>query len=208
MKDENPLESSYTEHLEEYVQKYWTKIFETPKNENPATDPDGSRHDVNTNPVCLACDMTGKGKPVIRTLANISADKSIFIPVNDVGVSERELDPGENVNHLKGHAKKDEDSATHVKLTIDGKVYDLKDLKDKQYRIGNPIGPFEVVIPDNPLDGLEPPGKAMAVADGYYVIIKPLAPGQHTIKIEAGVSKPHREKEPWAQDVTYIINVT
>ena len=207
MKDENPLESSYTEHLEEHVQEYWKNIFETPKDKNPAIDPDGSRHNVNTNPVCLACDMTGEGKPVIRTLANISADKSIFIPVNDAGVSDRELDPGENVNDLKGHAKKDEDSATDVKLTIDGKVYDLKDLKDKQYRIGNPIGPFEVVIPDNPLDGLEPPGKAMAVADGYYLIIKPLAPGEHTIRIVAGVSKPHKENEPWKEDVTYKINV-
>lgn len=206
MKDENPLESSFTEHLEEHVQIYWTKIFETPKDQNPATDPDGSRHDVTTNPVYCACDMIAK-EPVIRTL-DISADKSIFIPVNDVGVSERELNPGENEKHLKGHAKKDEDSATDVKLTIDDKVYDLKDLKDKQYRIGDPIGPFEVVIPDNPLDGLEPPGKCLAVADGYYVIIKPLAPGPHTIKIEAGVSKPHKENEPWYEDVTYKLNVT
>lgn len=206
MKDENPLESSYTEHLEENVVKYWKLNYETPKDKNPTTDPDGSRHDVTTNPVCLHCDTIAK-KPITRNL-EISADKSIFIPVNDVGVSEPELYPGEDVKDLKKHAKKDEDSATHARLTIDNnKVLDLKDLKQKPNRLANPIGPFEVVIPDNPLDGLKP-GKYLAVADGYYVIIKPLAIGQHTIRIEAGVSTPHKGKEPWIEDITYKINVT
>jgi hypothetical protein len=206
MKDVDLLASPYTEHLEEHVQKYWTKLYQTSKDENPALDLDGSKHAVNTDPVYCACDMTGKGEPVIRTL-NISADKSIFIPVNDVGVSDREH-PGADANDLKRRAKKDEDSATKVKLTIDNDDYDLKDFKNKKYRIGNPIGPFEVVIPANPIGGLEPPGPAMVVADGYYLIIKPLPAGDHIIRIEAGVSEQHKKPGPWDEDVTYKIHVT
>ncbi|HKQ21758.1 MAG TPA: hypothetical protein VJS91_06945, partial [Nitrososphaeraceae archaeon] len=159
-----------------------------------------------TNPVYCACDMIGKGESIIRTLS-ISADKSIFIPLNDVGVSDREH-PGADANDLKQRAMQDEDSATKVKLTIDNDVYDLKDFKNKRYRIRKPIGPFEVVIPDNPLDGLGAPGPAMVVADGYYLIIKPFTPGDHTIRIEAEVSNPHNRKERWTEDVTYKINVT
>jgi len=206
MKDLDALASQYTKNLEEHVQKYWTKLYQTPKDKNPALDPDGSNHDVDTDPVYCACDMTGKGEPVTRTL-NISADKSIFIPVNDVGVSDREH-PGEDANGLKKQAREDEDNATKVKLTIDHDDFDLQDFKNKKFRIRNPIGPFEVVIPTDPIDGLEPPGPAMMVADGYYVIIKPLPPGDHTIRIEAGVSKQHKKSGPWYEDVTYKIHVT
>lgn len=206
MKDVDLLSSPYTEHLEEHVQKYWTNLYQTSKDKNPALDPNGTRHIVDTDPVYLACDMTGKDEPVLRTIY-ISADKSVFIPVNDVGVSDREH-PGADANDLKRRAKKDEDSATKVKLTIDDDEYDLKDLKNKKYRIGDPIGPFEVVIPDNPLDGLEPPGPAMVVADGYYLIIKPFPPGEHTIRIEARVNEQHKEPGPWEEHVTYKIHVT
>jgi hypothetical protein len=192
----DPPNSSYKGHVE----KYWKKILGTPNDQNPATDLDGTRHDVTTNPVYLACSMIGT---VTRNLPDISGDKSFFIPVNPVEVCERELDPGENENDLKKHAREDEDTATNVALTIDGKDYNLK---DDRYRIRH--GPFEVVIPPNPLEGLEPPGACKAAADGYYVMIKPLAPGPHTIRFVAGVKEPHKESEPWEQDVTYKFNVT
>jgi hypothetical protein len=191
-----PLKSSLKQHIE----KYWKKILETPNDQNPATDPDGSRQDVTTNPVYLACSMIGT---VTRNIPDISGDKSIFVPVNPVEICERELDPGENENDLIKHAEEDENSATKVTLTIDGKEYNLE---DKRHRFAH-VGPFDVVIPDKPLDGLEPPGKCKAVADGYYVIINPLAPGPHTIRIVGGVNKPHKELNPWEQDITYKFNV-
>ncbi len=187
--------------LKEHVVKYWKKILETPNDQNPATDPDGSRHDVTTNPVYLACSMIGT---VTRNLPDISGDKSIFVPVNPVEICERELDADENENDLKEHAKKDEDSATNVSLIIDEKKYDLK---DKGHRIGH-VGPFDVMIPEKPLDWLDPPGKCKAVADGYYVIINPLAPGPHTIRFVAEVREPYKDPVPWQQDVTYKFNVT
>lgn len=187
--------------LKEHIQKYWTKILETPNDQNPATDPDGSRHDVKTNPVYLASSMIGT---VTRNLPDISSDKSIFVPVNPVEVCERELDPGETENDLKKYAEMDENSASNVALIIDGKNYNLKDV---QHRIDQ-VGPFEVVIPEKPLHGLEPAGKCKVVADGFYVIINPLAPGPHTVRFQARVDSPYKEGESWEQDVTYKFNVT
>jgi hypothetical protein len=186
--------------LKEHIQNYWKKIFETPNEQNLATDPDGSRHDVTTNPVYLASSTIG---PVTRKLPDISGDKSFFAAVNPVGICDRELDPGESENDLKKYAKDDEDTATSVSLTIDDKKYDLKDIK---HRTGH-VGPFDIMIPDKSLSGLEPPGQSKAVADGYYVIINPLSPGPHTIRFQAGVDKPHKESQPWEQDVTYTFKV-
>jgi hypothetical protein len=187
-------DSSYNQHVEQY----WKKILETPKDENPVTDRTGEKHDVTTNPVFLASSFIGN---VTRKLS-VSRDKSFFIAVNPVEVCERELDPGENENDLKKHASEDEDSATTAKLTIDNVDYDLK---DKKYRIRE--GLFQVEIPENALEGLEPAGRCKVAADGYYVKIKPLSPGTHTIKIVGEVDHPHKEERPWKQDVTYILDV-
>lgn len=186
--------------LKEHVQNYWRKILETPKDQNLTTDPDGSRHDVTADPVYLASSMIG---PVTRNLPDISRDKSFFVAVNPVVVCDRELDPGEGEEHLKKYAQNDEDTATRVSLTIDDKNYDLKDMK---HRTGH-VGPFDIIIPDRSLAGLEPAGKGKAVADGYYVIINPLDPGPHTIRLQGGVDRPHKESQPWEQDVTYRFNV-
>jgi hypothetical protein len=191
----------------QYVEKYWTKILETPNDQNPATDPDGSRHDVTTDPVYLACSMIGT---VTRKLPDISGEQNIFIAVNPVEICERELRSGENEDDLHKHAKKDEDTASKAILEIDGKKYlqskEKNNLLDDRYRIRN-VGPFEVEIPDNPLEGLGYAGKCKVAADGYYVMIKPLAPGPHTIRYVAKVDGPHGESAPWEQDVTCTFNV-
>jgi hypothetical protein len=187
-------DSSYNQHVEEY----WKKILETPKDENPLTDRTGEKHDVTTNPVFLASSFIGN---VTRKLA-VSRDKSFFIAVNPVEVCEHELESGENENDLKKYASEEQDSATTAKLTIDNVDYDLK---DKKYRIRQ--GLFEVEIQENTLEDLEPAGRCKVAADGYYVKIKPLNPGRHTIKIVGEVEHPHNDDKPWKQEVTYIIDV-
>ena len=82
--------------------------------------------------------------------------------MNPVEVCERELGPDENEDSLERHAREDEDFCTKAILTIDGRVFDLK---AEQYRIQHRT--FEVVIPEKPLEGLEPPAKCKAVVDDF-----------------------------------------
>jgi|GEM_PF-1093448 hypothetical protein len=188
---------SYDEH----IVSYWQGMLRKPKDQSPGLDDDGRRTDVSGNPVFLSCNI--RGGTVTRNIGNISPDKSIFIPVNPVVISEPEANTSD-VALLRKHAKEDEDSTSKVTLTIDEDTYDVKELQ--KHRCQNPVGPFEVEIPRNALDELKE-GNWKAVADGYYVMIKPLGPGKHTIRFEAKVDYPYAQKPPWEQDVTYKFEV-
>jgi hypothetical protein len=186
---------------EKDVITYWQGILGTPSNSNPSTDPDGSKHNVETNPVYLASTARGKSN---RKLKAISSDKSIFIPVNPVVISEPEV-PNHSVQECNKYAKEDEDTASVANLTIDGAKYTLKDLQHCRVH----TQAFDVNIPPNGVQNL-PHGKCKAVADGYYVIIKPLPVGSHTIRFEGKVENPaiESEREPhWDQDITYDFEV-
>jgi len=189
----HPPDDSYKKRVE----KYWQNILRIPKDTNPSNATDGSRQDVSSDPVYLAHSCTEI--PVTRDVGTISHGKSIFVPVNPVVVTEVESKDDPSEEKLHKLAKDDEDSATEATLTIDNEEYKLKYLQ--QYRVHH--GLFEVEIPPNAVAGLEPPGSCKAVADGYYVMIKPLSGGQHTIRLKAQVDKPFEKDTPWIQDVTY-----
>jgi len=188
---------SYDEH----IVAYWQGMLRKPKDKSPGLDDDGSRADVSSNPVFLSCNI--RGGTVTRNIGSISSDASIFIPVNPVAISEPEANT-KDVDVLRKHAKADEDSTSNASLTIDEEKYDFKDLQ--KYRCREAIGPFDVEIPRNALEDLKE-GNCKAVADGYYVMIKPLSVGKHMIRFEAKVDNPYTEKPPWEQDVTYNFEV-
>lgn len=54
------------------------------------------------------------------------------------------------------------------------------------------------------LFGITPGPRDPAVADGYWVLLEPLTPGHHTIRIEASVSG---FPFPFVIDVTYKLTV-
>ena len=181
------------------VIKYWQNILGTPINKNPATDPDGSRHDVSTTPVYFASHARGQ---VSRKLNDISAGKSIIVPINPVSIAQPHV-PSGSVDDCKKHAREDEDSASEASITIDdGVTFTLKELQ----RCRVHTQPFEVDVPENAIADT-PPGRWKAVADGYYVKIKPLPPGPHKINFKGKVDRPYKEDAPWFQDITYHFTV-
>ncbi len=187
---------------EEDIIAYWQKMLGKPINQNPGLDPDGTRQDVSTDPVFLSCNVGGG--IVVRNIRSISRDKSLFIPVNPVEICEPEANSSDEAE-LRRIAKEDEDSANKEKttLTIDKKVYDFNDLQ----RFRKSTGPFYVEIPSNGLPNLRP-GSFKAVADGFYVMIKPPLPtGRHTIRFQGRVEKAGTPPSPWEQDVTYNFDV-
>jgi hypothetical protein len=180
------------------VIEYWQYILGKPIAKNPTTDPDGSKHDVTTNPVFLASNAT-RG-PANRTLRDISADKSMVAAVNPCVVAQPHV-PSGSLNDCKKFAEEDEDSAKTATLTIDGTTIDLKELG---YRVKT--RPFDVDVPENAIHNT-PPGRWKAVADGYYIKLKQLTPGRHRINFKGEVDTPYNEKPPWDQDITYQFTV-
>jgi hypothetical protein len=196
------FEFEYDVADESEVIKYWQDILAKPIDNNPATDDDGSKHDVSTDPVYLASGAKGQ---VNRKLKDISAGKSIIIPVNPVLVAEPHV-PSGSVNDCKKYAKEDEDTASEATVTIDdGVICTLKDLQ--QCRVHTQ--PFDVDVPKNGIADT-PAGRWKAVADGYYIKLKPLPPGPHKINFKGTVDEPYGKEKvdaPWFQDITYNFSV-
>jgi hypothetical protein len=86
-----------------------------------------------------------------------------------------------------------------LQVTVDGK--NIKQLW--KYRVQSPV--FDITLPDDNIIGL-PPGKGASVSDGYWLMLEPLSPGDHTIHYEgafvSGTGKGFK------QNVTYHITVT
>jgi hypothetical protein len=187
---------------EQHIVAYWQRMLGTPVDQSPGTDSDGSRHNVSTDPVYLSCNVMGG--TVTRNIGNISAGTSIFAPINPCAITTIEAGPNSSDNELREYAKADEDSASVASLTIDNDdEHDLKSLQPFRFA----AGPFDVMIPPNALGDLKPPGPCRAAADGYYIMIKPLPVGKHTIRFVAKVDKSVPESSPWYQDVTYNFEV-
>jgi hypothetical protein len=163
--------------------KWWTWLFSIPQSSNPITD---------DNP----CDVKQKGLffYLVGTFGGsaernctIQKNKAIFFPIVNVIAT---LDPTPEFNtidKLKIAAAGFIDQATDLQASVDG--VEIKDLKS--LRAQSP--PFKVK------DNFTPDGILTGVSDGYWVPLKPLSVGEHTIHFAA--------KGPVDLDVTYHITV-
>jgi hypothetical protein len=165
------------------VVNYWTRILQTPEDQNPINE-----NDLSANPIYLIGNFGGTTNT--RLPNPISSKQSIVVPVNPVAISEPEANPKTDLEEI---AKKDEDSATQADLEIDGEKYNVKEQKFRVDTGRFPVGP--------------PTGPCKAAADGYYVVIDPLPPGEHKITFEAQVDNPFKEAPPWKSRNTYTFEV-
>jgi hypothetical protein len=72
---------------------------------------------------------------------------------------------------LRACAKADQDKVTTTMITVDG-------VQLNPVRLQSPL--FTVTLPENNDLGLKPQ-TSPAISDGYWVFLKPLPPGNHTI---------------------------
>lgn len=180
------------------VVAYWQLICGIPAAQNPLLDATGEKAFRGQEALKDLVYLSGSnGANRIRNIPDqIPSGSDIFIAVCPVVVTEPEGGTSDT-SVLKKFAEEDASSATTVKLTINGQLY------DKIPRV--PTDPFNVTFPDNGIF-CAPKGTFPAVADGYYAIIDGLPSGNNTIEIEAEVAKPFKgfnEAVPWKDKVTY-----
>ena len=111
--------------------------------------------------------------------------------------------PGSSVLYLDKNAKKDQDSVNSLYLQIGDKVYNYNDLV--KYRTHTDA--FNVVFPNNAIFVVIKGGPSKAVADGFYIITKPLAKRtiQSTLNQVYFVKKHIVQNLTFAQDIKYNI---
>jgi len=103
------------------------------------------------------------------------------------------------------------DAATDITLEVDGQVVSSKTLSQSRVR----SIPFAAVLPANGVPTIPPAPAGIyspAVDDGYYVMLKPLAVGQHTLHFTGAHPGCSYEPtgfslDPFSLDVTYQLTI-
>lgn len=203
--DRTPTVSNFT--LGTLSAAWWKYVLAQPATTNPLLSDTGSRCGVRqAGPVFFLVGSTGT-EPVNRTKCSVPRGRSLFFPmINTV-----------NTMTAKGETAKDlwdqlHDSGgftvTELRAEIDG--VSLVDTRGADPRYRGCVGPdrvcafrfFVIVLPkDNLFGELAPGPRWPTVADGYYVLVPPLAPGRHTIKFGG------KGADGFTQDIVYELTV-
>jgi hypothetical protein len=174
----------------ELVSKWSNWLVKEPFATNPAFDPDGRFCDSNQEGKVWFLASTFEG--VVDRTCEIPAGKAIFVSLGGVFLSfapefpaagDPCLQMGTTVEKVRCDVNNDVQVAPSISLeaTLDG--VPVEDLF--AFRAQSQPGGFTLRSP-NPsflTDLGFAPGNRLAVADGYFLFLKPLRPGQHTLSL-------------------------
>jgi hypothetical protein len=168
--------SSHGKTYGEWSEEWWKWALAIPADQNPILAPSGY-YDASIGQSGNVWFLAGTGgvTGIVRN-CTIPTGKAIFIPIINV-VSFPYPDP-ETDEQLKSDVKYVFDQETVHEIELDGKNLD-------NFRVPSDI--FVFWIPENSYLNLGypdmPSGFYRAASDGYWVMLKPLPVGKHTIRI-------------------------
>ena len=114
-----------------------------------------------------------QGTSILFPIVNVVCDT---LKVNTAFFGANETDQRICANNLA-------DKAFNLTLNIDG--YEVKNLE--QYRIDSPAGGFNLTAVENNPVGI-PAGNGTGVSDGFWILLKPFKPGEHTITFSGALN--------------------
>ncbi|SAK66183.1 hypothetical protein AWB78_02388 [Caballeronia calidae] len=190
----------------EWSAKWWQYVFPIPYKSNPTIDTTGAYCDVaQRGPVWFLAG--GPNGPVTRRCTIYAQDKPIFFPIINVECSTQDVP---QLTYPNGFYCTDGDSCkncaqywgglvttTSLTATVDG--HDVTGLEHFRFT----SAPFKFEIPkNNILDPTGAAGTGLSVSDGYWLMLKPLAPGHHTLHFHGEIPS-----LSFTVDVTYDLVV-
>jgi hypothetical protein len=159
---------------EKWTEKWWIWLLSIPKSVNPANDMAGdqcARNQIEPNMWFLA----GTFGKLVKRACLVPSNRAILFPIiNSVHLLSESLS-FKSDSDLEAKVRKEADNVTEMNLTIDG--LQLSELI--KYRIHTRS--FDIIIPEDNICGVKP-GESRAAADGYWIFLRPLSPGRHTIE--------------------------
>ena len=118
--------------------------------------------------------LQGRLEAKLSAHVTIPSGRAILFPIINDLISYAEYNHLKTESELRSYAKSDLDEATVYKASVDG--LDLQNLQN--YRVQSNL--FSFMIRPNDPAGV-PAGPTFGISDGYWVFLKPLSIGQHTI---------------------------
>lgn len=186
----------------EWSAAWWKYVFAIPAANNPTNDITGQFCDIKqSGPVRLLAGLNS-GEAVERN-CTVPSGKAIFFPIINVECSTVEPEPFSCSNEAEcracAGAFADAIGISTLKASIDGiNVHALSG-----YRVQSPF--FNFTLSGNNILGL-PAGTGSSVSDGYWLMLKPLPPGNHVIHFEGAFVS--GLGNGFSQNVTYHLTVT
>lgn len=195
-----PTDSALGMSLGDWGAAWWQWVLSIPADRTPLKDETGSlcAEGQGAGPVFF---LAGSWVGEVQRTCEVSAGQALFFPLINTECSTVEPDPwyGENEAELRQCAGRNADNydPDSLVVTVDG--VELGGLD--QYRAQSAVYTFTMPAPNNNILG-EPHTEGLSVTDGYWMMLKPLSPGEHTVHFEGAPVG-----AAWSQNVTYTIIV-
>ncbi len=180
--------------------KWWQWALSIPTDINPINDHKGTYCTSNQNDQ-FAWFLAGTGGGQVTRDCSIPSGKAILFPIMDVECSYAENPTAKTEDELRQCAHTDQDTVTHMTLSIDGAH--MENLT--RFRTDSPL--FNFSTPENGIFDLHSVN-SQAVSDGFFVMLKPLPVGTHEIHW-SGVLGSSADISPLNQpeSVTYVLKI-
>jgi hypothetical protein len=195
----SPDQSAFGRKMNEWSAQWWQYVLSIPTDFNPLLDNTGKYCTVaQQGPVWFLMGSLAGSTLVTRT-CNVPEGLALFFPIiNIVDVNTT----NQTVSELRAEIAPCMDHAINLKVTVDG-ADNFPGPRQRTLSI-----PFAVETPTGGLGtllGLVPDKVySPAVDDGYYVMLKPLSVGSHTISFSGQSSA---SCGPFSANVTYHLNI-
>jgi len=195
-----PNAKVYGKKYSEWSANWWQWAMSLPVDGHPFVD--DPSFDVTAGQTGDVWFLATPFATTVRT-CTIPAGKALFVGLMNAEASDLEGYGSTAEEQLAG-ATYQADHITSVACDVNGvPVHKLE-----KNRVISPQFPF--TAPNPWIFGSEG-GNGTAVADGYFVMITPLSPGQHTVRIRGSVHFAVADGDPFdfdaEADVTYVLNV-
>lgn len=186
-----PQSHPYGKSYGEWVAQWWQWVMSIPADRNPLTDTTGEFADESqSGPVWFAAGTFGNSAERSYT---VPEGKALFVPVWNCifGAGVFDCDPTVPgvpcvVCDLQEAAAENTEAMELLEVTIDGRP--VRNVH--RYRAATP-GPFAIRYPENSVTGVPAGTYFPQVGDGYWLMLAPLAKGNHEIVINVRGETPY-----------------
>jgi hypothetical protein len=156
-----------------WTARWWQWVLSVPLERNPLKDDRNRYYALNqSGPVWF---LAGAEQGRVHRKCTIPQNKAILIPILNYGTTLADEPALKSEEELVLLANREMDVISNLKVSLD--QIELTDLQ--KFRVASPV--FDVVLPNNSLFG-GTAGPTKGAADGYWLFLKPLSPGIHTIE--------------------------
>ncbi|HYT92019.1 MAG TPA: hypothetical protein VEL76_25110 [Gemmataceae bacterium] len=193
-----PGEKVFGKSYADWSAAWWRWAVAIPKDKSPVRDMTGAFASQGQGGQVwfLAGTLDGSAERKVT----VPAGKALFFPIITT-LGALPASKKAPVGMLSDYVKIKMDELRPLEVTLDGKSL----AEGKGYRVES--DEFSLTGPEKEADAAFPGmvGELRAVSGGYWVMLQPLPPGEHTLRFRG---KAEHKIGPFAVDVTYRLSVT